>query len=142
MREVDQAPDDSQRDVFADVLASETATVVNESEKEPQEEREIVLPPELIAQIGHPNEPAPRFLRLRRALVGLVLLAVVWGCVVLVLLLASVVLNDLDDPVHVSLHFLLYLVGILVMAWLIVVALASLVAGAFSLSLALSRRDW
>ena len=142
MREVEQSPNDGQRDVFDGEIASDVAAASPEAASEEPPEREVVLSAELIAQIGRPNVPAPRFLRVGRALTGLALLAVAWGSVVLVLLLASAVLSDLDDPVHVTLHFMLLLFGALVMIWLILVALASLVAGAFSLSLALGRGDW
>lgn len=142
MREVEQSPDHSEQDVFDAGIAGDVATASPNAASEEQPEREIVLSQELIAQIGRPNVPAPRLLRLGRLLAGLALLAVAWGSVVLVLLLASVVLSDLDDPVQATLHFLLFLLGALVMIWLSVVALASLVAGAFSLSLALGRGDW
>jgi hypothetical protein len=142
MREVEQPLEGGQGDTFDEAIQVGMATVSPAEGKEASPEHEIVLSQELIAQVGHPDEPAPPFLRLGRALTGLGLLALAWGCVVLVLLLASIVLSDLDDPVQVTLHFLLYLFGALAMIWLIVVALASLIAGAFSLSLALSRRDW
>ncbi len=142
MREVEQPPDDGQQAASDDMWADDAVREAPADVEEEQPEQEIVLSSELIAEIGHPNEPAPRFLRLGRALIGLALLAVAWGSVVLVIVLANLVLGDLDDPIHITVRFLLYLLGALAMIWLAVVALASLVAGAFSLSLALSRRDW
>ncbi|HEV8194106.1 MAG TPA: hypothetical protein VGP82_21880 [Ktedonobacterales bacterium] len=142
MHEVEQPPENG-RQVVSDVTwASDAATAAPADVKDASPEREIVLSPELVAQIGRPNEAVPPYLRLGRALVGFVLLALAWGCVVLVLLLANAVLSGLNEPLHVTLHLLLSLLGALAMIWLVVVALACLVAGAFSFSLALSHRDW
>lgn len=139
MDEAEQAPQEAQQ-VAADEAKAVDEAALKADDARP--EREIVLPPELIAEIGRPNVPAPRYLRLRRALVGLGLLAVTWGCVVLVILLANVLLADLSGPLHRTLHLLLDLLGVLTILWLAVMALASLVAAAFSFSLAVTRRDW
>jgi hypothetical protein len=142
MREVEQPPEDGQQAASDEIWASDADTATPAEATEAPPEREIVLSPALVAQIGRPNEAAPPYLRLGRALAGLVLLALSWGCVVLVLLLANAILSNFNEPIHVTQRFLLSLLGALAMIWLIVVALACLVAGAFSLSLALSRRDW
>lgn len=84
---------------------------------------------------------APGWLRPLRALVGLLLLAVSWTCLMAAILLS---LNTLAIPPHrhVIVRIALYIVGAIGIAWLAVVALAAVIAGAFCLTLALTNRDW
>ena len=84
---------------------------------------------------------APGWLRPLRALVGVLLLAVSWAGLMAAILLA---LNTLAVPPHRHLivRIALYIVGAIGAAWLGVVALAAVIAGAFCLTLALANRDW
>jgi hypothetical protein len=84
---------------------------------------------------------APGGLRLARGAAGVVLLALAWGAVMAALLLG---LNTLGVPPHrhVFVRIALYVVGAVGACWLGLVAVAALVAGAFCLTMAFTRREW
>lgn len=83
--------------------------------------------------------PAPRGLRLTRLVVGLVLLGVAWLCVALAISLGGAALEGFAHPVGLVAGSVFAVIAAL---WLGGVALASVVAGAFSLSLASRRTGW
>ena len=85
--------------------------------------------------------PPPRLLGLWRALVGIVLLALSWAGLVVVAIFASMVLPLLRAR-PISPRLALYALGALGVAWIGIVALCCLVAGAFCLSLAIGRANW
>src|SRR5262244_2758281 len=118
MHDGEQPPEDSREVPSHEPLAAAAMSVSAAGTQDEQPEREIVLAPELVAAIARPHEPVPRYLRIARAFIGLLLLGVAWGAVILVLLLASVVLSDLDEPIHLTLRFVLIFFGMLLMLWL------------------------
>src|SRR5262245_31943749 len=79
--------------------------------------------------------PPPRLLRLWRALVGIVLLALAWAGI---LVMASVAqqLADCFPRQHPTLHLVLYLLGVVGACWISTVTLACILTGAFCLMLA------
>jgi hypothetical protein len=77
----------------------------------------------------------PRGLRLLRALVGIALLALAWGGFVVVANLGNVALGALTSP-RPSAHLLLYLAVALGTLWIAAIAICCIIAGAFSLTLA------
>lgn len=83
--------------------------------------------------------PAPRGLRLARLVAGLILLGVAWLCVALALALAGAAL---DGFVHPGGRVAVTAFSVIAALWLGGVALASVVTGAFSLSLAIRRTGW
>jgi hypothetical protein len=89
---------------------------------------------------------APRLLRLVRLLVGLTLLGAAWVATSGALMLGDVLLQGPPQDGGLSLHgalgLALYVLAALGALWLVVVALACIVAGAFTLSLALGARGW
>jgi hypothetical protein len=88
-----------------------------------------------------PPPHAPRYLGLLRFLIGLVLLVLAWAGALMVVLLVQTALRPAPHQraiVHVALAILELGGG----CWIGLAALACIVAGAFSLSLALTHRDW
>src|SRR5258707_5010136 len=77
----------------------------------------------------------PRGLRLLRALVGIALLALAWGGFVVVANLGDMALGALTSA-RPSAHLLLYLAVALGTLWIAAVAICCIIAGAFSLTLA------
>ena len=77
----------------------------------------------------------PRGLRLLRALVGMLLLALAWGGFVVVANLGDMALGALTSP-RPSAHLLLYLAVALGTLWIAAIAICCIIAGAFSLTLA------
>jgi hypothetical protein len=100
-----------------------------------------------ISSDGHPSPdatpvvPAPPWLRIGRALVGLALLALAWGAIMLAFLLASYTLNA---PPHreIALRIAFLAAGVIGALWLGVVALGAVIVGAFCFMLALTTRHW
>jgi hypothetical protein len=89
------------------------------------------------------TSPSPSTLRLIRALVGIVLLLVAWAATVGIFLLAQMLLDGPPrDGDQLALGLILYGLGVLATLWLAVTALASMVTGAFALSLAVRVRGW
>lgn len=88
------------------------------------------------------TEHAPGYLRLTRLALGLALLAVSWGASLLVVALTESLLNGFPHQPSLTIRFGLYVLGAIGIVWLAVVALALIVVGAFSLTLALTRRRW
>jgi hypothetical protein len=85
--------------------------------------------------------PAPRGLRLGRAVVGVVLLALAWVAGMGAFLLIAATLTPL--PAHyVTSRLVLYAVGIVGALWLAVMALGAIIVGAFCLMLAFTTRQW
>ena len=85
--------------------------------------------------------PAPRGLRLGRAVVGIVLLALAWAAVMGAFLLVSATLTPLPEHYATS-RLMLYAVGIVGALWLAVMALGAIIVGAFCLMLAFTTRQW
>jgi hypothetical protein len=77
----------------------------------------------------------PRGLRLLRALVGIALLALAWGGFVVVANLGDMALGALTSA-RPSAHLLLYLAVALGTLWIAAIAICCIIAGAFSLTLA------
>jgi hypothetical protein len=85
--------------------------------------------------------PAPRGLRLARAVAGIGLLALSWATIMAAIWLAF---NTLGTPPHRHpiVRIALYVLGAVGSCWLGVMAVAAVLAGAFCLMLALTTRDW
>lgn len=85
--------------------------------------------------------PAPRGLRLARAVVGLGLLVLSWATIMGAIWLAF---NTLGIPPHRHpiVRIALYVLGAVGSCWLGVMAVAAVLAGAFCLMLALTTREW
>lgn len=86
---------------------------------------------------------APGYLRILRLFLGIALLAAAWGCILLVVAMVGLLSAGLP-PEHVSLsvRVLLWALGAVGMLWLAVISVALIIVGAFSLTLALTRRKW
>ncbi|HKV86334.1 MAG TPA: hypothetical protein VJN88_17410 [Ktedonobacterales bacterium] len=84
----------------------------------------------------------PRHLRLTRAVVGLALLTVAWVGLLLVFVVGQTVWTRLRSQRPLSFHLSMYALSLAATCWVGVVAAACIVAGAFSLALALTRRGW
>ena len=90
-------------------------------------------------------DPPPAYLRPVRAFLGLVLLAVAWGATLVVVMLALSLAQGIPSHQHVAAQvqaYALACVGLLALLFLAATALACIVAAAFCLSLALTRRGW
>lgn len=85
---------------------------------------------------------APGYLRLIRLLLGLTLLTIAWAAALLVVALGDSLMDVFPHQPSLTIRFALYVLGALGIIWLAVVALALIVVGAFSLTLALTRRAW
>jgi hypothetical protein len=85
--------------------------------------------------------PAPRGLRMGRAVVGVLLLVLAWGAVMGAFLLASA---TLATPLSHSFaaRLALYAAGIIGAVWLAIMALGAIIVGAFCLMLAFTTRQW
>jgi len=88
-----------------------------------------------------PENPPP-LLRLRRLLVGIVLLALAWAGVLAVVFITLALINGFPTQPHLSIRLALYILGAAGTLWLAVMTLASIVVGAFSLTLALTTGGW
>jgi hypothetical protein len=86
--------------------------------------------------------PSPPTLRTLRALAGIALLLVAWAATVGVILLVQMLLGGPPSGYGLAVRFTLYGLAALGALWLAVTAIASLVTGAFALSLAFSARGW
>ena len=84
---------------------------------------------------------APWYLRLLRLAVGLTLLVFAWCGTLVVALLADTALQPVRSA-HVALDTTLAVLKLGGACWVGVATLAAIIAGAFSLSLALTNRDW
>lgn len=84
----------------------------------------------------------PGYLRLIRLLLGLTLLTIAWAASLLVVELGDSLLDVFPHQPSLTIRFALYVLGALGIIWLAVVALALIIVGAFSLTLALTRRAW
>jgi hypothetical protein len=84
---------------------------------------------------------APWYLRLLRLVVGLTLLVLAWCGALLVALLADSALQP-ARPNHVALDTAMSVLKMAGACWVGIATLAAIVSGAFSLSLALTNRDW
>lgn len=106
--------------------------------------RTLVPPPELSGNASAAAavaSAAPRFLRAKRALVGLALLALAWlGLFIVALLVMSAM--DVLPIQHVSLNLAVALVEVVGACWLGLAALGCLFVGAFCVMLALTHRGW
>ena len=83
----------------------------------------------------------PRFLRAKRALIGLALLALAWLGLFAVALLGMSALDVLPIQ-HVSLNLAVSLVEVIGACWIGLAALGCLFVGAFCMMLALTHREW
>jgi hypothetical protein len=84
----------------------------------------------------------PGYLRPIRLLLGLTLLTLAWVVSLLVVELGDSLLDVFPHQPSLTIRFALYVLGALGIIWLAVVALALIIVGAFSLTLALTRRAW
>lgn len=92
--------------------------------------------------VVYDTEHAPEHLRLIRLLLGLALLAVAWVTTLLVVALSESLWSGFPHQPSLTERFALYLLGAVGILWLAIVALALILVGALSLSLALTRRGW
>jgi hypothetical protein len=84
---------------------------------------------------------APWYLRLLRLAVGLTLLVLAWCGVLIIDLLANSALQPVRQS-HLALDTAIAVLKLVGACWIGIATLASIIAGAFSLSLALTNRDW
>ncbi len=87
-------------------------------------------------------ENPPPLLRLGRLVVGIVLLALAWVGVLAVVFITMALINGFPTQPHLSIRLALYLLGAVGTLWLAVMTLASIIVGAFSLTLALTTSGW
>ena len=92
--------------------------------------------------VVYDTEHAPGALRLIRLLAGVALLTVAWLTALLVVALSESLLSGFPHQPSLTERFALYLLGAVGILWLAVVALALILVGALSLSLAITRRGW
>ncbi len=97
--------------------------------------------PERSPELPRRSFRAPWYLRLLRLAVGLTLLVLAWCGALVVALLASSALQPLRSN-HIALDTTLAVLKMGGACWVGIATLAAIVAGAFSLSLALTNRDW
>ena len=97
-----------------------------------------VRKPAVVYDTEHP----PRHLRLTRLSMGVALLAGAWAASLLVVALTESLLDVFPRQPSLTARFGLYLLGAIGLAWLAMVALALIIVGAFSLTLALTRQQW
>lgn len=89
------------------------------------------------------NASAPIYLRLARLIMGFALLAAAWGCILLVIaMVVSLSAGLPQEHVSMGIRVLLWALGACGMLWLSVISIALIIVGAFSLTLALTRRKW
>jgi len=88
-----------------------------------------------------PENPPP-LLRLRRLLVGIVLLTLAWAGALAVVFITLALINGFPTQPHLSIRLALYLLGAAGTLWLAVMTLTSIIVGAFSLTLALTTSGW
>jgi hypothetical protein len=84
----------------------------------------------------------PSYLRPLRALVGLVLLTVAWIALLAVFVVGHMLWRRATSARPLSFHLSLYVLSLAATCWVAVAAVACIVAGAFSLALAITRRGW
>ena len=84
----------------------------------------------------------PGYLRLTRLAMGVALLAVAWAASLLLVELTDSLVDVFPHQPSLTARFGLYILGAIGLAWLAMVALALIIVGAFSLTLALTRRQW
>ncbi|HEX8994505.1 MAG TPA: hypothetical protein VF812_00590 [Ktedonobacterales bacterium] len=92
--------------------------------------------------VVYDTEHAPAHLRLTRLVLGVALLALAWGSSLIVVALSEALWGAFPRHLSLTARFALYVLGAIGIVWLAVVALALIVVGALSLSLALTRREW
>jgi hypothetical protein len=92
--------------------------------------------------IVYDTEHTPGYLRLTRLAMGVALLAVAWAASLLVVALTESLVDVFPHQPSLTARFGLYILGAIGLAWLAMVALALIIVGAFSLTLALTRRQW
>jgi hypothetical protein len=85
--------------------------------------------------------PAPRGLRMARAVAGIGLVGLSWAIIMAAIWLTF---NTLGIPPHRHpiVRIALYVLGAVGSCWLGVVAVAAVLAGSFCLMLALTTREW
>lgn len=88
----------------------------------------------------HPG-PAPRYLRVARVFVGIALLVLAWAGFLLVAGLATYVLQT-PLTLHPTRQILLSALAACGMLWAAIIAACCVVAGSFSLALAVTKADW
>ena len=88
------------------------------------------------------DEAPPTHLRALRALVGIALLTFAWIALLVVVLFGHMVWRRLTSTRPLSFHLSLYALSLIGACWLAIVAIACIVAGAFSLALAITRKGW
>ncbi len=93
-------------------------------------------------RVYDPGARPPRLLRAVRFLFGLIFLLGAWLATASVLMLGGGLTDGLPAGMDLPLQIGLYVLTALGSAWLALVALACLAAGAFALSLALTTRGW
>lgn len=93
-------------------------------------------------RVYDPDARPPRLLRATRFLFGLILLLGAWLAAMCVLMLGSGLMDGPPTGMDLPFQIGIYVLTALGAAWVALVALACLAAGAFALSLALTTRGW
>ena len=88
------------------------------------------------------DETPPRYLRPLRAALGILLLTIAWIALLAVVIVGQMVWRRLTSTRPLSFHRSLYVLSLAATCWVAVVAVACIVAGAFSLALAITRKGW
>lgn len=92
--------------------------------------------------VVYDTEHTPGYLRLTRLAMGVALLAVAWAASLLLVALTDSLVDVFPHQPSLTARFGLYVLGAIGLVWLAMVALALIIVGAFSLTLALTRRQW
>lgn len=84
----------------------------------------------------------PAHLRALRAFIGVALLALAWVGLLAVVVVGQMLWRRATSQRPLSFHLSLYILSLAATCWVAIVAIACIVAGAFSLALAVTRRGW
>jgi len=93
------------------------------------------------AAVSALDAAAPKLLRLRRLVAGVLLLALAWLCLMLVAFLGLGAWESIPHQ-RISPHLLLSVLELVGACWVGLAALGCIITGAFCLTLALTTRRW
>lgn len=129
-------------DTWGSHLPALRLTAVSASDDDPvrDEAGRAAAPPS--APAYNPAAAPPHWLRPLRYLAGILLLAIAWVAAVAVFVLVRLLLGGFAQEPSLPVRLGLVVLTALGVAWLAIVALACVVAAAFSLGLAITSRGW
>ncbi len=113
------------------------------SDDDPErDEAPSAAPPGPVPTPDDPDTAPLSWLRPVRCLVGILLLVLAWAATAAVFVLVGLLLGGFAQDSSLPERFGLYVLTAIGAAWLAIVALACVVAAAFSLGLAITSRGW